>query len=290
MSNSDNSANQHLFEDDGLKLGDIGEWGSDKHQKIGYYAGLFSKAMKDSVQHRAYIDLFCGPGKARHRNSGKVVPGSPLMALNIEVPFDKYVFCDHDRENINALKQRVVDFDRETISLFAIDSNRDTQQVINALPRYSAANKGLAFCFVDPFNTKNLKFETIRKLADAIRVDFAVLIPTGMDLNRNEHHYIKESNTTVDEFLGTSSWRQRHRDKKHRGNFGMFVAREFGLQMESLGYQYDPNDLNQFVTIRANGEDAGIILYHLAFFSRSSLGSKFWKASLEGTSEQTSLF
>ena len=82
-----------LSTDDGLILPEVGPWAADKHRKVGYYASLFASSMKDKWDCRVFMDLFAGAGKARIKDSEEIVPGSPLVALNVDVPFDRYIFC-----------------------------------------------------------------------------------------------------------------------------------------------------------------------------------------------------
>ena len=44
---------------------------------------------------------------SRLRSSGRLAPGSPLLALQVPDPFDKYIFCEQDNVKMLALKQRV---------------------------------------------------------------------------------------------------------------------------------------------------------------------------------------
>lgn len=41
-----------------------------------------------------YLKLFAGPGRLRDEITAEELPGSPLEALEIPSPFDRYIFCD----------------------------------------------------------------------------------------------------------------------------------------------------------------------------------------------------
>jgi three-Cys-motif partner protein len=95
-------------EDDGLICPEIGEWSEDKYRLIALYDQLFATGMKGKWDMRVYIDLYCGAGYGIIKGTGSRLMGSPLIALSVEHPFDKYVFCDDDPEKLYALRQRVV--------------------------------------------------------------------------------------------------------------------------------------------------------------------------------------
>ena len=54
----------------------------------------------------SYIDLFAGPGKNLLRESGRVVLGSPLIALVQPRPFTSYYLVEKDPRYFDALLAR----------------------------------------------------------------------------------------------------------------------------------------------------------------------------------------
>lgn len=276
------------YQDDGMIMRKVGPWGEYKHRKLGYYAGLFSTSMKNRWDCRLYMDLFAGAGKARLEDSNQVVPGSPLVALGLKEPFDEYIFCEEDEEAAAALQARVqaLHSDRKS-QVLNIDSNREIDKLLQAIPRFGPSCKGLTLCFVDPFNTKNLHFETLRRIASRTYVDFLVLIPSYMDIKRNRVHYLRQEDPTIDNFIGSSSWREEWDNRgKHNMDFGVFVADCFGKQMAAMGFLYE--DTSDYEVVRI-GEDRSLFLYHLGFFSKNKLGKKFWNETRQRTTDQMHL-
>jgi hypothetical protein len=72
------------LEDDGLSTPDISEWGEEKYRLVGYYATLFANSMKGKWGSRVYIDLFSGAGRARIKDTNRILPASPLLALDVK--------------------------------------------------------------------------------------------------------------------------------------------------------------------------------------------------------------
>lgn len=159
-------------------------------------------------------------------------------------------------------------------------------EILQQIPQNQKGFKVLCFCFVDPYSLNNLAFETIRKLASR-SMDFLILIPSGMDANRNVSYYISPSNTNVDRFLGTPKWREAWKKAElEKRSFGHYVTEFFDKQMKTLGYIY--SGIEETVQIRST--EKNLPLYHLAFFSRHKLGEKFWKEAKKYSNDQLGLF
>lgn len=171
--------------DDGLIIPEVGAWGKDKYRLVSLYADMFASSMKDKWECRVYIDLFSGAGLSRIEGSKEIVAASPLLALVIERPFDRYIFCEENLEKITALKDRCKKyFPTADIRFVEGDANIVVDKIINEMPQYKKDFRVLSFCFVDPYKISNLNFDTIKKLSKNF-MDFLVLIPTHMDAHRN---------------------------------------------------------------------------------------------------------
>ena len=98
---------QNLFvENDGLPCPDVGSWAETKYRLLALYDELFSTGMKYKWDQRVYIDLYAGAGYARVKGTKKILKGSPILALTVTHPFDKYIFCEENLEKLNALEVR----------------------------------------------------------------------------------------------------------------------------------------------------------------------------------------
>lgn len=273
--------------DDGLITSKIGAWGEDKYRLVSIYATMFATSMKDKWDCRVYIDLFAGAGWAQIEKTQRIVPASPMRALNIKDQFDKYIFCEQDSEKFSALQARISrDYPKVDSTLLQGDTNKLASQILQEIPKHKAGFKVLCFCFADPCKLKHLSFDTIRTLSSRF-IDFLVLLPTHMDANRNVSSYINPTNKTVDNFLGTSTWRDEwNKTKLQRENFGDFLADQFGKQMAAMNYLY--SGISDTKLVRST--DKNLPLYRLAFFSRHKLGQKFWRDAMRYGADQLSFF
>jgi three-Cys-motif partner protein len=273
------------LEDDGLLTPEVGAWAEYKYRLVWNYAKMFASSMKNKWGARVYIDLFAGAGRSKIENSKQIVPASPLLALDISSPFDKYIFCDNDEDKRRALQERVKrDYPKATTE-YIEDANEHVGAILDAVPQHSGTYRVLSFCFADPYRLKNLNFNTVRKLSEKY-MDFLILLPTGMDAHRNLSYYIETTNTVVEDFTGASDWRAIWKIEEARGQeFGLFVADLFGKQMQALKYIY--RGLSDMILVRST--EKNLPLYHLAFFSRHEKGAAFWKEARKYSNDQLSL-
>jgi len=274
------------LENDGLETPTVGEWAAQKYQHVRTYAQLFARATKKKWKHRVFLDLFAGAGRARLRDTYRIVPSSSLLALGIADSFDRYIFCEAENKNLDALRVRVGrDYPMADVRFVPGDVNGNVGEILGALPPYGPGAGVLTLCFVDPFSLGNLKFATIRDLADRF-MDFLVLVPSGHDAQRNQDRYVEGVSEKLNGFLGSTSWLEEWRKAGPTTKFADFVTNQFGCRMAALGYKYD--GLGQAVLVRSS--EKNLHLYDLVLFSRSDLGKKFWKETQRLLDKQRDLF
>ena len=90
-------------EADGMPYHEVGLWTEEKHRLVSMYAAQFSGAMKEKCHKRVYVELYAGAGYSRIRETDRVIPGSPIRALTLKEPFDKYIFCEENPSKIEKL-------------------------------------------------------------------------------------------------------------------------------------------------------------------------------------------
>jgi three-Cys-motif partner protein len=268
-------------EPDGKKTTPIGRWALDKYRLVTLYSRLFSTGMKLTWPNRVYVDLYAGSGFSEIENTRQLYWGSPLLALGIPDPFDTYIFCEQDRDSLDALRERVTRFfPKANVRFVAGDCDERIDEVARHIPNDHGV---LSFCFADPFDL-SIKFSSIVKLASR-RVDFLFVLALHMDAARNAEHYASTSNQKVDEFLGLSDWRIRWREQEASGvAFPVFLAAEFSNQMEAIGYL--PVPFHQMKQIRSDVRN--LPLYRLALFSKHQRAFDFWEQVLKYATDQTS--
>jgi three-Cys-motif partner protein len=272
------------LKDDGLETPEVRAWAEEKYRIVGLYDRLFSTGMKKKWDCRVYIDLYSAAGYARIKGTEKIIAGSPLIALSVPSTFDKYILCEKNPKLMKALKHRISkEFPMADVAYVPGDCNEKVQEILAQIPAHSKGKTVLLFCFIDPFNI-GIEFKTIRKLASKI-MDFLIVLAVGMDATRNEAQYTNASNTQIDKFLGDKAWRERWRQaQSSKVPFRHFLAQEYANQMAGLGYFKVAVEKMKEV----KSHDKNLPLYHLAFFSKSTMGYKFWEEVLKYSDPQQS--
>jgi three-Cys-motif partner protein len=94
---------------DALTLDDIGRWSVRKNDMVEYYASIYASITANASIRltRYYIDGFANRGLSRVRDNNEVVRGSALRLLDIEHPFDSYIFVEKDPERARDLRSNV---------------------------------------------------------------------------------------------------------------------------------------------------------------------------------------
>ena len=174
------------LDDDGLLTPEIGPWGIEKYKLVALYSSVFIRSMRGKWESLVYIDLFSGSGRSRIRGTNRIISASPMVVLNLKDKFNVYIFCERDEEKYNALNERIKrEHPNHIVNLVNGDANLKIEQLLCLIPQYSNTFRVLSFCFIDPWSLGNLKFSTIETLSKN-KMDFLVLIPSGMDAARND--------------------------------------------------------------------------------------------------------
>lgn len=278
-------------DDDGRHVDVVNPYAERKHRLLAHYAEMFARGMQKKYNHRIYLDLFASSGYARIKDESRIIETSPILALRSPVPFTEYVFCDLCTDKLEALRERVEACGTSAkVRYYAGDVNAKIDDVLRDLPHFAKGNTGLSLCFIDPYAAKNLRFKTIEKLA-AIFVDFLVMIPSYIDLNRHQNaQYQKEVDSSFDLMVGTTDWRAAWDDVQIRRpglHFGEFCVEFFGRRMQTLDYlPLDPGDIKLIDDDRWYNAPR----YHITLFSRGQTGIDFWRKTWKNLDPQGSLF
>lgn len=257
---------------DGLYTPDIKAHSLEKIRLHNRYAAVFATAMRPRWKQLAYVGLYAGAGHARVAGTMDVVETSALSVLRQQVPFTDYIYVDRDPACVEALRVRSALLKGSAkVTILNADVNESAAAVRSALPRFSKENGLLSFCFVDPFDLQ-LQFDTIRSLSD-LRMDFLVLLMLGVDARRNIDQYRRmEAPDRIGKLIDCPDWRTKYpSNRKIVPN----LLGEFDQAMQRVNYLSASDDDAHWIKIPG----MGVMLYVLAFYSKSQLGKKFWRAT-----------
>lgn len=270
-----------IVQDDSLELMEVGNWSQKKYKLVGKYCDIFTSGMRNKWN-LIYIDLFCGPGFVKNKQSGAILKNSALIAMSLQHKFNFYALNDFNSKNCEALETRIKRlYPNISYNIFNLDANTNIEEIIQQIPEFNNGKPDLFFCFLDPFSL-NLNFETVRTLA-RFQSDFLILHALQMDARRNIVKYMGQSNDTVEKFLGNSNWRNKYQEQEYiQKDFTKFLSEEYDSSMNVLGYE--PAKKEIIKNTQGNG------IYYLAFYSKHSRGLDFFEKVSKGDNDQLELF
>jgi three-Cys-motif partner protein len=273
-------------QDDGLPTRIVKHWTEDKLYFWHGYIHITSVAMANNPKWQGglvYVDLFGGPGVCTlHGESGRRVPGSPLIAACAPKPFRKVIVCEKNRELADACEKRLArtPFSQRCVLLRG-DCNEMAGEIAAMIPPAS-----LTIAFIDPTGL-HAKFDTIRTITAGKQVDLLVLFADAYDIVRNvEKYYRPDRNSKLDQVLGPdSNWRSAWDalDNQGSNNARCLFAEIYRRQLaKHLGYV----SFDEQTMCHARGP-----LYRLVYASKHEMGLDFWrKATKKYAGGQKRLF
>lgn len=261
-----------------LKIGFdvIGYWSVNKLEIVRDYAAAYSsvlaKQKKADLCH-VYIDAFAGRGVHISKKTGEFVPGSPVNALGIQLPFREYYFVDRNREKISYLKEFVGD--QPNVFFYEGDCNKLLLEEIFPKARYEDYRRAL--CLLDPYGL-HLDWKVIEAAGRSGSIEIFLNFPV-MDMNMNVllHNPEKADSADIErmnDFWGDETWQDAAYTKK-RSLFGWEeredickVAEAFRQRLKKeAGFEYTPEPLPMRNT-------KGGIVYYLFFASNNKTGDR----------------
>jgi len=264
----------YVKDKDNLPLRCIGRWSEDKLYYLGRYIDAFNTATKYRWRKRAFIDLFAGPGKCIVRDSGKIVAGSTLIALEQRVPFSLIISVDTNSSAISALEERGGVYGPETqLKTFNADCNLITDWI-----RDEIDSSYLALVLIDP-TSMQIKFSTIRKLTDGLRMDLIINYPVHA-INRAYVDALSGNDRVFNDYFGTSKWKEEVLKMKGLRNVATKLLPLYKQQLYEIEYRHieDLDISSPFKSdeILVTGPK-NIPLYYLFLASKNPLGNKLWQ-------------
>lgn len=267
--------------DDGLPAeDDVGIWAKEKHEYLRRYLdisrGARNKWLGPQKAGATFIDLFCGPGRARVKDTGEWIDGSAIAAWKISkeggAPFSDVYVADIDDERRSATVQRLRQLGAPARELMgsAVDAAAVVAKAVNPY--------GLHFAFIDPFSLGALDLSIIRSLAPLKHIDMMIHL-SKMDLQRNLGINLQSEESAFDSFA--PGWREKINTSCPQHEIRRLVVEYWRNLISTLGI-WPSTDMK---LITGNGNQH---LYWLLLAARNELAHKFWEVAVD--TGQRSLF
>lgn len=179
---------------DGLPVGLVGDWTVEKHERLRKYVDISRGARRKFDRGGStYIDPFCNYGRARIKESGELIDGSPLVAAKMAqdggAPFREVHIGDLDPDCVHTATARLRRIRIEP-NEYVGPAAETVKQITSSINPY-----GLHFAFVDPYNLESLPFDVIKTLAAVNHMDILIHVSL-VDLQRNLPAYIAAAGQT----------------------------------------------------------------------------------------------
>jgi len=265
--------------DDGLPAEEVREWVADKHKLLCDYIQICSATRRKYIPPQgsggaAYIDLFCGPGRAKIKGTGEFVDGGCVAAWRKSVesgsPFSRVIIGDTHRERLAAAKTRLERLGAPVEAFLGTAKD-------NALPVMQRSPKsGLNLAFLDPYNLGALDFEIIATLSQLQRIDMLIHV-SQMDLQRNFDRNTTEDGTVFDRFA--PGWRTDV-DMQRSQRAGRVAFFEYWKELVAQ-QGVEPAKSVRLITGPGNQP-----LYLLLLVARHALPRRFWNTIAESNNGQ----
>jgi len=189
----------------------IGFWSQLKLDILREYVQAYSRilsAQRSPALYHIYIDAFAGAGVHRSRETGKLINGSPAIALQVIPSFREYHFIDLDGDKTALLRESLIE-DRQDVWVYDGDANQVLLEKVFPRIRYENYRRGL--CLLDPYGL-HYTWEVVQAAGAMRSIELFINFPIA-DINRNILH---RDQATVDPreinrmnaFWGDDSWRQ----------------------------------------------------------------------------------
>lgn len=256
---------RYSLDSDGLLVEDVGRWANDKLKIVTDYVHASGGARKSYLgTGAAYIDVFCGPGRSKIRETGEFIDGSPVAAFKkgqlSPGPFTSIYISDADDKLLTTCEKRLRKLNARVHAIKGPASTAIPTIVRQLNPL------GLHFAFLDPHNLGTLSFDLFESLAKLKRIDVIVHVSLS-DLQRNADRYTSEAHDQFDRFA--PGWREHIRVDMNQERLRAEILKHWSKKVLALGLP----QAKHCELIRGTNNQR---LYWLIFLARHSLAHSLW--------------
>jgi three-Cys-motif partner protein len=201
-----------------------GPWTQTKLVVLDKYLRAFRTLMRSQPFQTIYVDGFAGTGGSsttadedltrlfddeEATDARRLLAGSVRLAVDLESPFDRYLFVEKHRESVLSLEAVVAEYPgiKDRISILRGDANRLLTDWCNE----QSWRDQRAVVFLDPYGMQ-VDWELLQAIASTGSIDLWLLFPSGIGVNRMltaRGVMSKQWEARLDRFFGEEEWRTR---------------------------------------------------------------------------------
>ncbi|RMF48612.1 MAG: three-Cys-motif partner protein TcmP [Bacteroidetes bacterium] len=185
------------------------------------YMQIFTKNEKAKYFTTVYVDAFAGTGyrtitdkdeqflfkDLQEEDNQQFLKGSARIALELDPPFQRYVFIEKDPHHAAELQRQCANFPDRTYQILPGDAGKILPQWIGQTDWRTTR----AVVFLDPYGMQ-VEWSLIEAIANTKAIDLWLLFPLGMAVNRlltRNHLPPPAWRDKLDQFFGTPDWLER---------------------------------------------------------------------------------
>jgi three-Cys-motif partner protein len=240
------------------------------------YASAYTTVLNATtgIRRYIYVDAFAGAGTHIRKQTGEMVPGSPLNALLVQPPFHEFHFIDID--GVKADRLRELSAGHSGVHVYEEDCNAVLLDKVFPRARYTDYHRAL--CLLDPY-ALNLKWEVIRTAGQSRSIEIFLnfmVMDINMNVLKHDRSKVKpEQAARLTGLWGDDTWR----DVAYSRDPGLFgeieqktsneaSAEAFRERLKKVaGFQYVPEPVPM-------KNSTGAVVYYLYFASPNATGGK----------------
>lgn len=201
-----------------------GDWTTEKLKRVQEYLRAYVIALKRQKFHLLYIDAFAGTGyrTLRHDDnqaellfpdlvlpdSENFVNGSARNALEVNPPFNEYIFIEKDPVRCTELEKLRNEFPLLSGSIQIVNAEANSY-LLDLCRGVEWMRRGRrAVLFLDPFGMQ-VEWNTIQAIAETHAIDLWILFPLGIGVNRllrRDGNIEPAVRNRLDLLFGTNNW------------------------------------------------------------------------------------
>jgi three-Cys-motif partner protein len=196
-----------------------GPWTEEKLDRVTRYLQAYTTALKNQPFQLMYIDAFAGTGYRASRPKGQpargffplpemteLAKGSARRALDVDPPFERYIFIEANPRRFQELKR----LEDEFLSMRGrmMFRNEEANAAIVDICSTMGWRRIRAVLFLDPYGMQ-VNWTTIEAIGRARHIDLWYLFPAGTvhRLLQREGEIPTGWKNALDRLLGDASWR-----------------------------------------------------------------------------------
>ena len=221
--------------DDSSTPMEVGSWAKEKLECLRKYLNAYTTILSEQQKQKQwpkgyfYIDAFAGPGTLKVRqqqtddstqqslfeiaehaveDAGETeyIGGSPLVALELEVPFTDYIFIEIDQSRLNQLKELKKDYEDPNRRIYLRD--KDCNDYLRELLNKTPWTQWRGVVFLDPFGMQ-VPWDTIAEIGNTKAIEIFINFPVGMAIQRllkRSGQFTPAERNKLDQYFGTDEW------------------------------------------------------------------------------------